>query len=307
VEPDVLVGLGGGSSLDVAKGAAFLLAGGGRMADYWGRGKAKGTLLPIVAVPTTAGTGSEMQSFALIGHRENHQKMACGDPQAAPRVALLDPELTLSMPRAVTACTGLDTLAHALESAVTRAASEVSSIYSEDAFVRVVRSLPVVLSSPKNLGARGDMMLAAAHAGLAIEHSMLGAAHSMANPLTAHHGIAHGQAVGMALPAVVAFNAAEPAAAARYRALTVAAGLCAEDASERDAIAILVARLRDLVAAAGFPTSLAGCGVAAPAAMALAAEAARQWTAQFNPRAVGEAEFRELFAAASAPVVAEEG
>ena len=98
---DFLVGLGGGSSMDTAKGCNFLLTNGGRMEDYWGVGKATKPMLPLIAIPTTAGTGSECQSFALITHPQTHVKMACGDPKAAARVAILDPELTLTQPPAV--------------------------------------------------------------------------------------------------------------------------------------------------------------------------------------------------------------
>ncbi|MGV3533644.1 MAG: iron-containing alcohol dehydrogenase, partial [Chthoniobacteraceae bacterium] len=117
---DCLIGLGGGSSLDTAKGCNFIYTNGGRMQDYWGIGKASKPMLPLIAIPTTAGTGSECQSFALISDEKTHQKMACGDPKAAARVAILDPALTVSQPPRVTACTGIDALAHAHETAVTR-------------------------------------------------------------------------------------------------------------------------------------------------------------------------------------------
>src|SRR6266516_4776899 len=131
---DTFIALGGGSSMDTAKGCNFLLTNGGRMQDYWGTGKAARPMLPLLAVPTTAGTGSECQSYALIADEATHQKMACGDPKAAPRVALLDPTLTLSQPRSVTACTGLDAIAHALETAVTRRRNELSLLYAREAF-----------------------------------------------------------------------------------------------------------------------------------------------------------------------------
>ncbi|MCB1077711.1 MAG: iron-containing alcohol dehydrogenase, partial [Verrucomicrobiae bacterium] len=111
---DLIVGLGGGSSMDTAKGTNFILTNGGRMQDYWGVGKATKPMLPLIVIPTTSGTGSECQSFALIADAETHMKMACGDKKAAAAVALLDPELTLTMPRAVTAFTGIDAMAHAL-------------------------------------------------------------------------------------------------------------------------------------------------------------------------------------------------
>ncbi|MDB6076000.1 MAG: adhB, partial [Verrucomicrobiaceae bacterium] len=116
---DLIIGLGGGSSMDTAKGCNFILTNGGRMQDYWGVNKASQPMLPMIAIPTTAGTGSECQSFALISDAETHVKMACGDYRAAAKVAILDAELTVSQPHRVTVCTGIDALSHALESAVT--------------------------------------------------------------------------------------------------------------------------------------------------------------------------------------------
>ena len=117
---DTIVGLGGGSSMDTAKGCNFILTNGGQMKDYWGVGKAKLPMLPLIAIPTTGGTGSECQSFALITDEGTHQKMACGDPKAAARIAILDPALTVSQPARVTACSGIDAIAHAVETAVTK-------------------------------------------------------------------------------------------------------------------------------------------------------------------------------------------
>ncbi|MEM7307797.1 MAG: iron-containing alcohol dehydrogenase [Planctomycetota bacterium] len=299
-ESSVLVGFGGGSAIDVAKGANFLLTNGGSMEDYRGRNKAARPLLPLVAVPTTAGTGTETQSFALIADAETHQKMACGDVQAAPRVALLDPVLTTTLPPYVAACTGLDALGHAVESAVTRARTPISDLFSREAFRLASGALPRVLAAPNDLEARGAMLLAAAYAGLAIENSMLGAAHSMANPLTAHFGVVHGQAVGMALPHVVRFNGADAGAAERYAELLLAAGVDPAGAAPGEALA---RHLEGLLDAAGLPHSFAACGVPADAATELAREASEQWTARFNPREVGEAELRALYEGACADVL----
>jgi alcohol dehydrogenase len=289
---DTIIGLGGGSSMDTAKGCNFLLSNGGRMQDYWGVGKATRPMLPLIAVPTTAGTGSECQSFALIADEVTHQKMACGDPKAAPRVALLDPRLTLSQPRAVTACTGLDAIAHALETAVTRRRNELSLLYAREAFRLTIADLQRVLEEPDDLEARARMQLGAAYAGMAIELSMLGAAHAAANPLTAHFGIVHGQAVGMMLPHVVRYNAAESPSREAYGEMAKAAGLVEKGAAPVDA---LVDRLQELLAVADLPASLAQCGVTAAAVPELAAEAAAQWTAQFNPRPIGAVEFEQLY------------
>src|SRR5207249_3763348 len=127
---NLLVGLGGGSAMDTAKGCNFILTNGGRMQDYWGVGKARQSMLPLIAIPTTAGTGSECQSAALIADEQTHQKMACLDPKAAARIALLDPALTLSQPPRVTACTGIDAIAHAVETAVTRKRNSLSLMSS---------------------------------------------------------------------------------------------------------------------------------------------------------------------------------
>jgi alcohol dehydrogenase len=265
------------------------------MRDYWGVGKATRPMLPLIAVPTTAGTGSECQSYALIADETTHQKMACGDPKAAPRVALLDPTLTLSQPRPVTACTGLDAIAHALEAAVTRRRSELSLLYAREAFRLTIGHLPRVLEQPDHLEARARMQLGAAYAGMAIELSMLGAAHAAANPLTARFGIVHGQAVGMMLPHVVRFNAEEYTADEAYREMAEDARLVEKGAAPVDA---LVVHLQALLAAAGLPASLSACGVTADAVPELAAEAAAQWTAQFNPRPVANDDFRRIYRAA---------
>ena len=183
--PDAIIGLGGGSSMDCAKGINFLYSCGGRMQDYWGVGKATGPLLPMIAVPTTAGTGSETQSFALISDAETHVKMACGDKRAAFRVALLDPELTLTQPARVTALTGFDALAHAVETAVTKVRTPLSLAFSREAWRHLAPNFLRVIREPDDLEARGEMQLGACFAGLAIENSMLGAGHALANPLTA--------------------------------------------------------------------------------------------------------------------------
>ena len=296
--PDLFVAVGGGSPIDAAKGIDFLHVCGGEMRDYWGHDKATRPLLPLIAVPTTAGTGSEVQSFALISDAVTHRKMACGDPSAAPRIALLDAELTLSMPPFVTACTGLDTLGHAVESAVTRRRNARSGEYSRSAFVLALRALPRVLAAPHDLAARADMLRAAALAGLAIEHSMLGAAHSLANPLTARCGVPHGQAVGTMLPHVVRFNAEEPAARVIYAALAREVGLAPSGGDDVAAAMALADALAAQLVATGMPTRLAEHGVDTARIPALAHEASEQWTAGFNPRTVDVADFERLLAAA---------
>lgn len=294
---EAIIGLGGGSSLDTAKGCNFVLTNGGTMEDYWGTGLATRPMLPFIAVPTTAGTGSECQSYALIAKPDTHQKMACGDPKATARVALLDPDLTLSQPSHVTACTGIDAIAHAVETAVTNRRNPVSDLYSREAFRLLYPHFSVVLREPANREARAAMLLGAAYAGIAIENSMLGAAHSLANPLTAHYGVVHGQAVGMLLPSVIRMNGEDAAAARAYRDLAAAAGLVESTADAASAVEALACAIEGLLEVARMPAALGEVGVAREKVPLLAEEAARQWTAQFNPRPVAAPDFERLYAA----------
>ena len=297
---DLLIAVGGGSSMDCAKGINFLLTNGGQMRDYWGVGKATQPMLPLIAVPTTAGTGSEAQSFAIIADSKTHLKMACGDKKAACRIAILDPDLTLSMPAGVTAATGIDAISHALESYVTTRRNPVSQLFARRAWRFLSSGFPTVIaqsSSPNDetmVSARGAMLLGAHLAGAAIENSMLGATHALANPLTAHYGITHGLAVGLMLPHVIRFNA--PVVSTLYGALAADTRLCSAD--DPDAGLLLARFVAQLAEKAGLPTNLAQCGVERRILPQLAEDAARQWTGTFNPRSVDESSLLELYEAA---------
>src|SRR6516165_7044706 len=151
---DFLVAIGGGSSMDCAKGINFLYTNGGRMADYKGFGKATKPMLPSIGVPTTAGTGSEAQSFALIADEKTHLKMACGDRKAAFRVAILDPEVTITQPTRITAITGIDALAHAIESYVCTHRNPLSQAFAREAWRALEQNFDRVLRNPNDLEAR---------------------------------------------------------------------------------------------------------------------------------------------------------
>ncbi len=279
---DCFVALGGGSSMDTAKATNFLLTNGGAMRDYHGYGKAAKPMLPLIAIPTTAGTGSECQSYALVSRDDTHEKMACGDPKALARAAILDPELTATQPKSVAVLTGLDALAHALESAVTTKRNAISSVYSESAFRHLAAAIGNVIAGRASLDDRGHMMLGAALAGLAIENSMLGAAHATANPLTARHNVVHGHAIALMLPHVLRFNAADPATAAIYARFAALLPLSARP---------LDAWVAELVAASALPP----LDASALDFTALAADATQQWTGKFNPRPLQAADFVALY------------
>jgi alcohol dehydrogenase len=242
-------------------------------------------------VPTTAGTGSEAQSYALIADPESHVKMACGDKKAAFRVAILDPLVTVTQPRHVTADTGLDALSHALESYVTSKRNPLSQLFAREAWRLLAANLGPVLNDPNDLEARAAMQLGANLAGSAIEYSMLGATHALANPLTAHHGLAHGLAISLMLPHVVRFNAA--AVGPLYCDLAVEAGL--QDGDGARAAEAIARRIDALARAAGLPRRLSDCGVSRGILPVLADEAAQQWTGKFNPRPVGYEELLGLY------------
>ena len=281
LEVDSIIGLGGGSSLDCAKGINFLLTNGGRMQDYLGYGKATKAMLPMIGIPTTAGTGSEAQSYAVISEAQTHLKMACGDPKAAFRACILDPTLTLSQPRTITATAGFDAITHAVETYVTTKRNPLSEVFSREAWALLEANYERVLADPNDLDGRSAMQLGAYFAGLAIENSMLGATHACANPLTARYGTTHGAALAMLLPTVVRWNT--PVATERYAELARLSGLHS-GSDNAQASESLAQRLEQLAAAGGLQSSLSAAGVKRDHLPVLAEEAAMQWTGGFNPR-----------------------
>ena len=311
-----LVGLGGGSAMDCAKGANFVLTNGGRMADYWGFGKATRPMLPSIGVPCTAGTGSEAQSFAVISREDDHRKMACGDPKARFLATILDPELARTAPPQVMAAAGLDAFSHAMESFVATAANPYSQMFSSEGFRRLLRGFEVVAAAQgANQGAAtnststgtasglesevndlwGEMLLGAHLAGAAIEASMLGAAHGLANPLTARYDITHGVAVAVVLDHVVRFNG-ETGDTGYTGLVRLLDGQ--EDEADGPASARLADSWAGLRGRAGVAGRLRDLGVSEGDLELLASQASKQWTAQFNPRAVTASDMLNLYQAA---------
>ena len=292
----LIVGLGGGSSMDCAKGANFLLTNGGRMQDYRGVGKATQEMLPMIAVPTTSGTGSEAQSFAVIADAETHMKMPCGDPKAACRVAILDPELTVTMPRSVASATGIDAMTHAIESYVTKKRNPVSKMFARQAWQLLSSAFPTVMERPDDVEARGNMLLGAHFAGAAIENSMLGAAHATANPLTAHFNTTHGIAVGLMLPHVIRWNAAE--VGLLYKELAMTAGWAGRNDTDEQAAELLADGFTQFLRIAEMPVCLADA-VSQPLdeemVNQLGIEASSQWTGTFNPRTMDADSFGRIY------------
>lgn len=285
LEIDLIVAVGGGSSLNCAKAVNFLLSNGGRMKDYWGYGKAARPMLPMIAVPTTAGGGSEAQATAAIIDSETGSRMICGDAKASFRVAILDPRLTVSQPAALAAASGYDALSHALETLVTSRQTAMSECFSRSAWRLTSSAYPRMLRNPEDLEARGAMLLGAHFGGLAIENSNLGAAHACAYPLTERFGLPHGAAIALVLAQVVDWNSAAESgsSAARYRELYSGD---------------LPGRLRELAETAGLADNLRDAGIPEEALPRLAEEAATQWPGKFNPRTFTAAGALEIYRAA---------
>jgi alcohol dehydrogenase len=289
---DFIIGLGGGSAMDCAKGVNFLLTNGGRMEDYWGFNRATKPMLPSIGIPTTAGTGSEAQSYALISQEDTHRKMACGDVKARFRAVILDPLLTVTAPAKVTATAGIDAISHAVETYVTTKRNPVSQMFSVEAWKLLDANYEIVVRDPENINARAAMLLGSHFAGAAIEHSMLGAAHACANPLTARFGIDHGVAVSVMLPAVIQFNS--EIVNASYAELLDAANITYQ---EQTPAARLSARIAELRTAGTLPQNLREFGITPEIFPELAHDACDQWTGKFNPRPLSEEDFVKLYEA----------
>ena len=291
--PDMIVALGGGSSLDAGKAINLVFCRGGKITDYRGMLSSGRKLLPLIAVPTTAGTGSEVSPFILISDTRSHGKIVTRDLHLIPDIALLDPILTRSMPDRVTAITGVDALVHGIEAYVAKGSQPYSQSLALRAVGMVCDALPRVLKHPDDLEERGKMLVASNLAGMAFALSYLGLAHAMANPLTRVAGMAHGMAVGMVVPYVIRFN--EPMAQKEYA--TMANQILGRQSSldPREATLQLAKSVRDLLTSVGFPQNLKAAGVPEDRLEEMAEEASRQATVQSNPREATLQDLKELY------------
>lgn len=286
---NLVVGLGGGSSLDCAKAINLLVTSGGSLEDYWGYGKAKHPLHPMVAVPTTAGPGSEAQTYASIIDAQTKTKLACGDARIVYRTAILDPRLTVTQPPEVTAAAGFDAIAHAIETLISTRRNAISECFSREAWRLLSANFERVLKEPEDLTARGAMLIAAHFAGLAVDNAMVGAAHACAEPLTARYGLAHGTALSLVLAPVIAWSLAAEPPAAKWTSEVLPRDLASLD---------LPAVLRQYSRRAELPLSLRDTAVPESALPRLAEEAAVQWTGKFSPRRFDADAALEIYRAA---------
>lgn len=249
---DLLVGFGGGSSIDTAKALGFLSQNPGPMRDYKAPRINTGPALPVVAVPTTAGTGSEATQFTIISDSDTDEKMLCTGPSFLPIAAVVDYELTLSMPARLSADTGVDALTHAIEAYVSRRANPFSDGFALSAMAAIGANLREVYKDGSNRAAREAMMLAATQAGIAFSNSSVALVHGMSRPIGAHFHVAHGLANAMLFPAVTEFSVA--GAEARYADCARALAVAGEGDDDAAAAQSLVDELKALARDLAVPT-----------------------------------------------------
>lgn len=290
-EVPALIALGGGSAIDVGKGIAMLLANGGTYADYqWGGQAITRRSQPLLAVPTTAGTGSEVSRVAVIVDPDNPFKKGVLSPQMFPHAAILDPELTRSLPGRLTAATGVDALTHALECFVGRRANPHTDQLALAALQTVWTDLPQAVENGDDMAVRGSLLLAAAWAGTAMDHAGLGLIHALSGPLTGHLHLHHGLTNAILLPYVMRFNL--PAIPAeRLSALKTVFRLPSSVPDHA-----LIDHLTQFVSGLGLPVNLAELNVPLDTVAwdSIAEESTRMVLIQNNPRPASVADCREI-------------
>lgn len=294
-----VVAYGGGSPIDCAKSAALAAANGVGILEFiYGRLLPVKPALPIVAVPTTAGTGSELSSAAVTTDRAQDRKLGYSNDSFFPRLAVVDPENQISLPPRITAATGMDALTHAVESYLSLAANPVSDAINLMSASMISAALPAAYADGGDIGARSAMAIASAQAGAAFSQTGLGMVHGFAHPVGARHGVAHGDANAIILPYVLAALARD--AAPRMRNLAAAMGACGRDAPDKAGAAALVRAIVDLKAKLGIAPSLSAAGIREADAPALLADAHTYRSRARSPRPFTDAELGRLLDAAIA-------
>lgn len=256
---DCVVGVGGGSAMDAAKAIAILAANKGKAADYLGLNKVPGPGLPKIMVPTTAGTGSEVTFTAVFLRKDLKKKEGMNSPFLYPETALLDPELTLSLPPEPTAATGMDALCHAIESFTSVNANPMSELFSLEAIRLISDNLRTCVHNGADLDAREEMLLGSLYAGIGLANAGVGAAHSLSYPLGGRFGITHGLANTLMLPGIMAFNL--PAALERFAIVAEAMGEIVDDFPLRDAAYLAVDAVETLIEDCGISRTLSQFGI----------------------------------------------
>lgn len=292
VKANVLIALGGGSAIDTAKSAALLVTNGGYLKDYAGVNKVVKPILPLIAVPTTAGTGSEVTIFAVMSDPEKQEKFTISSALIAPAVAVLDPLLTLKLPPSVTAFTGMDALTHAIEAFTSSIAQPATDALALSAIKLILKHLPVAVGRGDNIMARDGMLQASLLAGIAFNNAFLGLAHAIASPLGGHFHVPHGLANAVMLPYVMEYNL--PTAVRRYAEIGRALGLQAVGDTPRAVAEKTVAAITQLARDINIPEKLSNIGAKEELLPLVARDALKSIQLKFNVRNASEKEILAL-------------
>lgn len=291
---DFIVAFGGGSPLDVAKAVALLAAYGGKITEYEGSGKVPGPVVPMIAIPTTAGTGSEVTAFSVITDHSRNYKLTVFSNYLIPAYAILDPELIKTVPAETAAACGVDALIHALEAYVSLGASPFSDILAEEALSLIGKSIRKYVADRSDIEACEAMMTGSLFAGIAFSHARLGDVHAMSHPVSAFFDVPHGVANAILLPAIVEFNLCEAKDKYHYIYNCISNNPLPEEEFKAN---MLAPELRILNYELGIPANLSEVGVKSRAFDAMAADALKSGNIAVNPRKTEKSDIIDLYMA----------
>jgi alcohol dehydrogenase class IV len=281
-ETDGILGIGGGSSIDLAKALSVLGTNEGSVTDYMGVNLVKRHPLPLIAIPTTAGTGSEVTGVSVLTDPEKRFKGAIVSPWVPPKVSILDPVFLTTLPSRVIAETGIDALTHAIEAFYSLGANPISDVLAKESIRRIFLNLRALAANPQNLDAAGNMMLGSLLAGAAFLNTRTGNVHSLSHPLGSYYHIPHGLAIAVLLPHVMAYNL--PASMERFAEMAIAMGATVEGLTLREAAQKAVDEVRCLLADLGIPAKMSKLGVTDEHFREMAVDATKIPPYLYNPR-----------------------
>lgn len=289
---DCLIALGGGSPMDVAKAVGVLAKYGGSIISYEGAHKVPGPIVPLVAIPTTAGTGSEVTAFSVITDTENNYKLTVFSYELLPKYAILDAEFILSLPQSVAASTGIDAMIHAIEAYLSRSASPFSDAMAEKALELIGGNIRAFVACRQNVEAAGSMMAGSMFAGIAFAWARLGNIHAMSHPVSAFYGVPHGVANSVLLPEILSYNAISDQG--RYKKIFnyIKKG---EKSSANFVPQMLVEEVRELLSDFNIPQKLSCFGVEEALISQMASDAMKSGNILANPRQTTFKDVEELY------------
>lgn len=292
---DFIVAFGGGSPLDVAKAVAVIASYGGNITDYEGGGKVPGPVVPMIAIPTTAGTGSEVTAFSVITDHSRNYKLTVVSNYLLPAYAILDPELITTVPKSTAAACGIDAMVHALEAFISKAASPFSDLFAKEALRLIGTSIRDYVLDRSNLAACESMLTGSLFAGIAFSHARLGDVHAMSHPVSAYFDVAHGVANAVLLPTIVDYNMTYASEKYKYIYDCICEKPLSDDTFTPE---MLAAEIRVLNDELGIPSSLSEVGVDSSLFDKMADDAMKSGNILVNPRPTTKKDILALYAQA---------